>query len=50
MGGDIEVPHGREDIVYFDALPKDTTTFNVAIVIISGLIGVIIGLVLGTVI
>jgi len=35
------------DMLYFDALPKDATTFNVATVIISGLIGVILGLVLG---
>jgi len=39
--------NGEGDVVYFDALPKDATAFNVVTVIISGLIGVIIGLVLG---
>lgn len=37
----------NRDIMYFDALPKDGSTFNVAIIITSGLIGVVIGLIVG---
>ena len=39
--------HGQGHAVYFEALPKDATTMNVVTVIISGIIGVIIGLALG---
>jgi len=45
-GEDYKNAHGYA--VYFDALPKDATSFNVVTVIISGLIGVIIGLILGS--
>lgn len=39
--------HGQGHAVYFDALPKDATSFNAGIVIIASIISLIIGLIVG---